>query len=321
VARFWAAAALGAALLLPAAQAATPAYGDVDGNGVVDRNDVKLLAQIAGGLAPASVAALRSGDVAPVNDFNAGSFGDGRITTLDVARLARKVNGKEPAEWPAKSSFYQLEAGNTFTTRKYDATGTATTAPDVLSTVQAPVQETVGGVTYIVSPITGSDASEQRLVTAKLDGTGNQVPFTDSQGRPAIGATKFSFGGDVSTFNPPLVLLVYPVQAGTTWTGTTQAVISGYNVLATYTGTITGPEVVDVPAGHFENAYKVTIAYSGSAGFASASGEEYYWFVPFLGPVQHGYTRTITSILGNQVKAVNPDIKLVSANVHGVKYP
>lgn len=316
--RFWAITALCAALLSPAALAATPAYGDVDGNGAVNILDARLLARIAGGLAPGNPAANRYGDVAPLNNYDAGSFGDGKITLADASRLMRRLNGQEPADWPAKANYYQLQPGNTFTVRKFNESGTAT--GDVTTTVQQPVQETVGGVTYIVYPLTGSDGSEQRLVTGKLDGA-NTVPFTDSQGRPALGATRFTFNDSTSTFNPPLVVLTYPVQAGTTWSGTTQGVITGISASINYTGTISGPVTLDVPAGHFENAFKVTLAYNGSAGFASATGEEYYWFVPFLGPVQHGFTRTISSFLGNQVKTVNPDIKLTAATVHGVQYP
>jgi len=328
VKRLWAYLALGATMISAAAimasvpaSAATPLYGDADGNGTLDLQDVRILARIAGGLSANNATTERAGDVAPLYDYEAGSFGDGKVTLQDAGRLLRKVQGQETGEWPAKPNYYQIQQGNTFTVRKYDATGNPTGAPDVLSTVQAPVQEAVGGVTYIVHPVTGSDGSEQRIVTAKLGSGGQQEPFTDSLGRPALGATRFTFGDTISTFNPPLVVLVYPVENGTTWSGTTQGVISGISAAINYTGTISGPVTVDVPAGRFENAYKVTLAYSGNAGLATATGEEYFWFVPFLGPVQHGFTRTTVSFLGTQVKTVNPDIKLVGADIHGVQYP
>ena len=98
-----------------------------------------------------------------------------------------------------------------------------------------------------------------------------------------------SFG---NAADPPLVLMVYPCQAGTTWSGSTNTVISGLSVVANYTGKVIGKETLSVPAGTFEDAWKVELSYSGSAGFASATGTETYWFVPFRSRVEPRPTST-----------------------------
>jgi hypothetical protein len=315
--RLWVAAALGAVFLGTAAYAATPVYGDADGNSALTVNDVKVLAKIAGGLTASGADSIRYSDVAPVVNNDAGQFGDGRITILDVLRVAQQVANPAKPDFPAKPTAYPLQPGNTFTVRKYDSTGTAT--GDVTSVVGEPAQQVLSDGTYVVNPLTSPDGT-QKLTSQKIV-NGVAVPFTDSLGRPALGAIQLSFGGSTDTFDPPLVVMVYPFSAGTTWAGTTNTTISGVGVVANYTGTVGAMEALDVPAGHFDNAWKVTLAYNGNAGFASAVGEEYYWFVPFLGPIQHGYTRTITVFGSPSTKTVNPDLKLVSATVHGASFP
>lgn len=314
--RFWATAALGAAILGAAAHAA-PIYGNADGNNTRDINDVKLLARIAGGLAPAGQSVIRYSDVAPVVNNNAGQFGDGRITIQDVLRVARQVANPSLADFPAKQTAYAAQQGNTFTIRKFDADGNPT--GDETATAGAPTTEDVGGVTYVVNPLSAGD-DVQKLTSEKIV-NGQTVPFTDAQGRPALGAVQLALGGDVVPFNPPLVLAVYPLQAGTTWTGSTKTKIQGQNVTANYTGTVNGMESVTVPAGTFDDAWKVSITYNGNIVLASATGTDTFWFVPFLGPVQHGFTRTVTVFGNATTTAIMPDAKLVSATVHGARIP
>jgi hypothetical protein len=294
---------------------AAPIYGDINGNGAVDVADAMVLAGVAGGLAPNTDIIRRNGDVAPVNDYNGGSFGDGKINFLDALLVARKAAGISTAAWPAKASGYLLEAGNTFLIRKYNAAGTAltgpgTSSPDESNIVSGPISQTVGTTTYKnVFAVTASDGDVQHL-----------VQVLDADNTPAsVEAIQMVLGGSVTTFNPPLVVAHYPLQNGTTWGGTTAVkdVASGVQVNATYSASTQGPVTVTIADGvhSFDNAYKVTLTYS--TGFLGPSGAEYYWFVPFLGPVQNGYTRTF---LGTTT-TVNPDIKLVSATLHGVLYP
>lgn len=301
-------------ILIGGAAHSAPIYGDVNGNGSVDMGDAVVLCKVAGGLAPITDTIRRNGDVAPVNDYNGGSFGDGKITVLDVLRVARKAAGTSTVAWPANPTGYLLEAGATYVTRKYDKLGTALTGPgtgsaDVSTTFSGPTSETVGGTTYdTVFLATSSDGDVQRL-----------VQVLDASNTPTqVLATELTLGSNPTRFNPPIVVLKYPLQNGTNWTGTTMATDTATNtqVSASYTGSITGPDSITMADGvhSFDNAYKVTLSYS--AGFL-LNGSEYYWFVPFVGPVQHGFTRTVLF----STTAVNPDYKLVWANIHGVLYP
>ena len=309
--RTYAIAALAAWLTMSSAYAA-PLYGDVNGDGVVDYKDAAILLQAAAGLRHVDATMVRNGDVAPVNDYNAGSFGDGKITFVDALRIARRAGGLSTAAWPAKSSGYLLEAGNTFVLRKYDATGAAltgpsTAVPDESAVISGPTSETVGATTY----------NNVYIVTASNGDTQHFVQVLDATDTPAsLVATQLVLGGNTTTFNPPLIVAKYPLQNGTTWNGTTTATASSQQATITYNATVEGPLSVTIADGiHvFDNAYKVSVSYS--AGFL-LSGTEYYWFVPFLGPIQHGYTQTALF----QTKTVNPDAKLVSANIHGVLYP
>lgn len=311
--RIWAHAALGAALLGAAAHAA-PVYGDANGSSTLTAADVVTLARIAGGLASASKDVVRYSDVAPVVNNTAGQFGDGRITVTDVVRVARQVANPALPDFPAKVTAYAAQEGNTFTVRKYDEDGNP--KGDEVATAGAPTQQVVSGVTYVINPLDSSEG-QQRLTSEKIV-DGNVVPFTDAQGRAALGATQLSFGGTVTPFDPPLVLVVYPFQAGTTWSGTTKTVISGQSVSVNYTGTVSAVETLDVPAGHFDNAWKVSLDYSGKLGFITANGTDTFWFVPYLGPIRHGYTRTITFA---GTTTVMPDAELAAATVHGAHFP
>ncbi len=291
-----------------------PVYGDADGNGVISPADAILIARVSAGLSAVTDTVRRNGDVAPVNDYNGGSFGDGSISMLDAARVARKASGISTPDWPARSSGYLLEAGNTLVTRQYDAAGAAITGPglpeaDVVTTFLGPVTETVGSVTYNnVYLASSSDGDVQHL-----------VPEFDGEGIPSrILATELTLGNNPTRFDPPLVALKYPLANGTAWNGATTATDqdSGTSMEGTYTGNIAGPFTVAMADGAhtFDNAYRVTISYQVGP---LLSGSEIYWFVPFVGPVQHGYTRTV---LGSTT-TVNPDYRLVSASVHGVLYP
>jgi hypothetical protein len=305
-----------AAVILGAACAhAAPVYGDANGDGAVDYRDAVVLLQAAAGFTPVDDTMRRNGDVAPVNDYNGGSFGDGRITILDALRVARRAGGLSTAAWPAKSTGMLLENGNSYTVRKYDATGAATTGPgtglpDESNVITGPISETVGGVTYNnVYEVTASDGAVQHL-----------LQVTDATDTPAsVQATQLVLGGNVTSFSPPLIVAKYPLQNGTTWSGTTTATspAAPSPVTVSYNASVSGPVSVTIADGvHiFDNAYKVTLNYSS---FPLLSGKDYYWYVPFLGPVQHGYT--LTTLL-TTTKTINPDVKLVSANVHGVLYP
>lgn len=294
---------------------AAPIYGDVDGDGVITAKDAAIVIRVAAGLSPITDAIRRNGDVAPVQDYNGGSFGDGKITILDALRIARYAAGISTPVWPAKASGYLLEAGNIFVVRMYDATGAAVTGPgtgvpDSANSVTGPFTETVGGTTYDNVFIVKNDGgSEEHL-----------LQFLDATSTPSsLQATQLVFGGNTSTFNPPLIVAKYPLQNGATWSATTSAkdVASGLSFTAKYTGTVQGPVSVTIADGThvFDNAWKVNVSYTTQIG--GPSGTEYFWLVPFLGPVQHGYTRTFLF----QTTTINPDSKLVSANVHGVLYP
>lgn len=306
-------AALAAVLAATATQAA-PLYGDANGDGVVDFKDAAALLQAAAGLRAADATLIRNGDVAPVNDYNLGSFGDGKITFVDALRVARKAGGLSTAAWPAKSSGYLLEAGNSYGFRKYDASGTALTGPgtsvaDPSALITGPLSETVGGITYNnVYVVTPSNGDPQHLVTA-----------LDASNTPAsLLATQLVFGGSLSTFNPPIVLAKYPLLNGATWSGSTTATsnTTSTSISATYSGSVEGPVSVTIADGvHvFDNAYKVSVSYNAGP---LLYGANYYWYVPFLGPVQYGFTQTAALT----TKTINPNIKLVSANIHGVLYP
>jgi hypothetical protein len=302
------------AILIGGSAHSAPVYGDVNGNGLVDMGDAVVLCRVGAGLALNTDTIRRNGDVAPVNDYNGGSFGDGRITLLDAVRVSEKAAGLSTDAWPAKTTGYLLEAGDVYVTRKYDKSGTALTGPgtgsaDVSTVFSGPISETVGGITYTtVFLATSSDGDVQRLV--QVVDAGN----TPTQ----VIATQLTLGSKPTTFNPPIVALKYPLQNGTSWNGTTTATdtATSTQVTATYTGSISGPVSVTMADGvlSFDNAYKVTVTYNAGA---LLYGSEYYWFVPFVGPVQHGFTRTALFA----TTAVNPDYKLVSANVHGVLYP
>ncbi len=77
-------------------------YGDANGDGLVNADDVKALLKAVGGLARTkpmngtadiSIAAV---DTAPKPSADPRGFGDGKLTMADVARLIRHLNGKEP---------------------------------------------------------------------------------------------------------------------------------------------------------------------------------------------------------------------------------
>ncbi|HEY3413605.1 MAG TPA: dockerin type I repeat-containing protein [Armatimonadota bacterium] len=310
--RYWLLA--GALMLVPAAWSA-PLYGDVNGNGVIDFKDAVVLLRVAGGLRPDTDSVRRTGDVAPLRDYNGGSFGDGKIDILDALRVFRKAGGLSTAEWPAKFTAFVLEQDNTFVLRKYGVNGAAVTGPDqdvpdVAETISGPITDLVGGTAvpgvYVIKPVNGI---EEHMLQV-LDGTNTPA---------SLQATQLVFGGNATTFNPPLIVAQYPFQDGVTWFGQTTVtdVVSGLQFPATYAGTVQGPVVVTTAdqTHAFDNAWRVTITYS--TAFPGPSGTEYYWFVPFLGPVQHGYSRTIFL----QTTTINPDYKLVNANIHGVLYP
>lgn len=290
-------------------------YGDADGSGAVTLADVSTVLTVASGLGPITVQARHGGDVAPVNDASMGSFGDGRLTIGDALRIARRVAGLEPEPWPARPGAYMLEVGNSYVTRKYDAGGAATTGPgtgqpDITTTVDRVVPETVSGVVYNAYVLVSSEGSEQHLApsTYKNDLTGGT--------EAAVVATQGIMSGTLTTFTPPMAMLVEPLRAGSKWSGTTTP--SALGSAATYTGEISGPETVVTPAGTFTNAWKVTLKYKYTVVIFQGTGEEYIWLVPFVGPVQHGYTHAPPL---SAVKTVNPDMKLVSADVHGVRWP
>lgn len=307
---------LGLALLvvmIAGSARAAPLYGDVNGNGVLDFRDAVILLRVAGGLRTDSDVIRRTGDVAPTLDYDRGSFGDGKITILDVLRVMRKASGLSTPAWPAKFTGYLLEAGNTFVLRRYDATGAVTgpdlDIPDITSTITGPVADKVGGVTINGVYVVKSDAGEQHL-----------LPVIDSSNTPtALRATQLVFGGNTTTFYPPLALARYPFVNGAEWSGATTAtdVASGTQFLASYTVDVEGPVVVMTADGSraLDNAWKVSLSYTTPP--PGPTGTEYYWFVPFLGPVQHGYSRTMFG----QTTTINPDSKLVSADLHGVLYP
>jgi hypothetical protein len=301
--------------LLWSSSACAQVYGDANGDGLVNTTDVATVARAASGLSTPSSQAIHMGDVAPVNNLNAGSFGDGKLNVSDAARISRYVTGLEPAPWPARTSAYMLEIGNTYTTRKYNASGAATTGPgtgkpDIDTRTDRVQQETVGTTTYNAYVLVGNDGSEQHLAPSTY------LNNTTGLNEAAIVATQGTISGKSSSFDPPLVVLVEPIVAGTKWSGTTTP--SALGSPAPYTGEITGPETVVVPAGTFTNAYKLTLKYSYSFIGFPGTGEEYVWVVPFLGPVQHGYTQSAPF---SATKTVIPDIRLLNANVHGVLYP
>jgi hypothetical protein len=303
------------ALAMAGGPCAAQVYGDADGNGSVTLADVSTVLGMASGLADITTQARHYADVAPMHNAATGSFGDGRLGLGDALRIARRVAGLEPEPWPARAGAYMLEIGNSYVTRKYDAGGAATTGPgtsvpDITTTVDRVVQETVSGVTYNAYVLVSSEGSEQHLApsTYKSDLTGSA--------EAAVVATQGIMSGTFTTFTPPMAMLVEPLQAGSKWSGTTTP--SALGSAATYTGEITGPETVVTPAGTFTNAWKVTLKYKYTIVIFQGTGEEYVWLVPFVGPVQHGYTHAPPL---SAVKTVNPDMKLVSASVHGVQWP
>jgi hypothetical protein len=300
--------------LVPAAHA-VPLYGDVDGNGKLDYRDAIILLRVAGGLRANSDAVRRTGDVAPVRDYNGGSFGDGKISIADALRVFRKAGGLSTAFWPAKDTAYPLEAGNRLVVRRYDATGFAVTGPDLdipdpTLTISGPITDDIGGTSVPGVFVVKSGAGDEEHLLQVLDGTSTPS---------ALNATQLVFGGNTTRFNPPLAILQYPLQNGAAWFGMTTVtdVASGMQWPATYAGSAQGPVTVTLAdSSHaFDNAWKVTVTYS--TPLPGPSGTEYYWFVPFLGPVQHGYSRTVFL----QTTTINPDYKLVSADIHGVRYP
>lgn len=307
--------AAAAVILATSCAHAAPVYGDANGDGVVDYKDAAVLLQASAGLRPVDDTMRRNGDVAPVNDYNGGGFGDGKITFVDALRVARKAGGLSTSAWPAKASGYLLESGNSYVVRKYDATGAALTGPgtgvaDESAVISGPISETVGATSYTnVYVVTSSNGDTQHFVQV-LDGTNTPSSLL---------ATQLVLAGNTTTFDPALIVAKYPLQNGTTWNGTTTVTDtgSGTTVNANYNATVQGPVSVTIADGvHvFDNAFKVSVSYSSSF---LLSGTEYYWFVPFLGPVQHGYTRTVFL---QGTKAINPDAKMVSANIHGVLYP
>lgn len=72
-------------------------YGDADGNGLLEMNDVATLLRIAGGMEP--VGNLLVCDVAPAPVCTPRGFGDGLVTIADAVRVARRLAGLEPV-WP-----------------------------------------------------------------------------------------------------------------------------------------------------------------------------------------------------------------------------
>jgi hypothetical protein len=295
------------AAALPARSAIT--YGDANGDGLISLQDVASILSAAAGLSPHPDAARHSADVAPVNDFTGGSFGDGRITVADAVRVAWRIANPAAADFPAKRGGYLLEVGNSYTFREYSAAGTALTGPgsgqpDDTTVIDHTATETANGQPTTAYILTSTDGSEQHFIN---------TTYTD--GRAAIGITQGTFGGTATTFDPPLLALVYPLEAGQTWTGATKA--AGLN--ATYNARIDGPETVTVPAGTFDTAYKVTINYTAPlfAGL-NVTGYEKVWFVPFLGPIQRGFSKAVPF---SSTTTIDPQAKLASAIVHGVVWP
>lgn len=304
----------GALLFAPSARPA-PIYGDVNGNGVIDYKDAIVLLRVASGLRPNTDAIRRTGDVAPLRDYNGGGFGDGKIDMLDALRVFRRAAGLSTPAWPAKFTAYALEPGNTIVLRRYGASGAAVTGPDQdvpdsTVTMSGPVTDTVGGTPVPGVFVLKSGSGTEEHLLQVMDGTNTPA---------SLQATQLVFGGNATTFNPPLLVTQYPFQDGATWFGQTIVtdVASGMQFPATYAGSVSGPVTVTLADATraFDNAWRVNITYS--TPFPGPSGTEYYWFVPFLGPVQHGYSRTLFL----QTTTINPDYRLVSANIHGVLYP
>jgi hypothetical protein len=77
----------------------TLAYGDVNGDGQVNRDDVLLVLQVSAGRWSLAGTCVRSGDVAPKPSADPRGFGDGRLDIRDVARLLRRLANLEPV-WP-----------------------------------------------------------------------------------------------------------------------------------------------------------------------------------------------------------------------------
>lgn len=301
-------------LVLSAGASGAPLYGDANGDGAVSLSDVRLLLCVTGGLEEIADTVRRNGDVAPVNDYDAGSFGDGRVTLLDAIRLIRRLAGLSTDAWPAKTTGFLLENGNGFVTRQYDSAGIAITGPgtgepDVSTVFTGPMTEVVGSTTYTnVFRAISSDGDEQHL-----------LPIFDANRNPAgILATVLTLGNHPARFDPPLLAVKFPMENGVSWSGASTAtdLETGTTLSATYNGKIEGPATVTMADGlhTFDNAYKVTLSYNAGA---LLYGAEYYWFVPFVGPVQHGFTRTALF----ETTSVVPDYRLTSANVHGVLYP
>ncbi|HEY3414643.1 MAG TPA: dockerin type I repeat-containing protein [Armatimonadota bacterium] len=289
---------------------AATVYGDVTGDGQVTPADVTLLARVAGGLAPITDGIRRNGDVAPLNDYEAGSFGDGQITVLDAIRVARYLHALEPPEWPARPTYFPLEIGNSSTFRAYSSAGTPITGPgtgnpDITFTASSHSPEVVAGITYdaftLFSPI------EQLRVAPTMD------PQNSRRAVARLGASYSD--GSTESYSPPELVLEYPVQNGIQWgPDAMRATFDGVGIDLTYTGRTEGPMSVNLPTGlAFDNAYKITVSGVGTGYSYTAV----YWHVAFVGLVMTGFSET----QGGTTTSFMPELALVSANNHCVLYP
>ena len=79
----------------------TPLYGDVNGDGQINLDDLTILTRMVAGLSPSNSAQLTRADVFPpaANDPVKHLPGDKKLTIVDAMRLTRFIRGGS-ITWP-----------------------------------------------------------------------------------------------------------------------------------------------------------------------------------------------------------------------------
>jgi len=212
---------------------------------------------------------------------------------------------------PNEIDYYFLAVGNVYKIREYThlgipVTGEGTDRPDISMSIIDAKQQVDPSSTKTVFILNLSDGTQQHLLQIEDKTTKDK----------RIAITQLLFKGFQIQIEPPLIVLFPPVGNNTKW-GPYQTKVSTSilaHAWASYSGIMTGPFDMSTLAGDFTDVYKVTITYVIKVfGVSVLSGEEYYWFAPHIGLIQHGYKRGSDTVI--------PYRKIVSAVVQGIHYP
>ncbi|MGQ9524992.1 MAG: dockerin type I repeat-containing protein [Armatimonadota bacterium] len=262
-------------------------YGDMNGDARLDVMDVGLAFRAALGLREFPQEIMRSADVAPRRSTDA--FGDGRVDVSDVLRLLRYVLGLEGDPWPAREVLFPVETGNWWSYA--DGNGSVVTA-EVGPRVQIEVVDHY------------EDAYEVKL----SNGESYWMRQDGGEDGPVLKLLrKTERNGVTSTFVPAVELVRHPLYVGKVWSGRT-AVPIGMPSEGEFVSEVVREETVSTEAGTFRT-YQVKTQVAIKVGPWQVGFTLYSRYAPWFGWV------TLSD------SADRDELRVTSANVHGVRYP